>query len=161
MQWAHLFHQASGRSGPTAEVVAPPPANNDMMALLMASLIPVISGLSQKQSHSASPRRYASSSKQPPTPKGPCYVFRTLNRNQPKLWTPRHLHEVQTPRHDQPEFQSPKHAQLELQALASPPSVPAPGFELRACLRDFVEIKGVDMTQFKIPLCTEEYTPDQ
>ena len=23
-----------------------------------------------------------------------------------------------------------------------------------------MEIKGVDMTQFKIPLCTEEYTPD-
>ena len=35
-----------GHSGPTAEAVAPPPANNDMMALLMASLIPVISGLS-------------------------------------------------------------------------------------------------------------------
>jgi hypothetical protein len=37
--------------------------------------------------------------------------------------------------------------------------IPAPGYELHVCLRDFAEHEGVDMTEFETPLSMEEYTP--
>jgi len=116
-----------------------------MMALVMASLIPVLGGLSRKQSRSESPSQYLS-----PPPKHARFEFQTPIRNQPNFQTPkRPRHEFQTPR--QPEFQ---------QSPASPVSVPAPGFELRVCLREFAELEAVDMTPFEIALQVEDFTPD-
>ena len=123
----------------------PAPANNDMMTLVMASLIPVLGGLSRKRSRSESPSRYSS-----PLSKGAHFEFQTPICNQPNFQTPKRPHrEFQTPR--RPAFQQPP---------ASPVSIPAPGFELRACLRDFAELEAVDMTPFEIALCAEDFTPD-
>ena len=38
--------------------------------------------------------------------------------------------------------------------------VPAPGFELRACLHDFAELESVDITSFEVALCIEDFTPN-
>ena len=46
------------------------------------------------------------------------------------------------------------------QPPAFPVSIPAPGFELRACLWDFAELDTVDMTPFEIVLRAEDFTPD-
>jgi len=116
-----------------------------MMALVMASLIPVLGGLSCKQSHSESPSQYLS-----PPPKHAHFEFQTPIRNQPNFQTLKHPHhEFQTPR--RPEFQQPP---------ASPVSVPAPGFELQVCLWEFAELEAVDMTLFEIALQAEDFTPD-
>jgi hypothetical protein len=48
----------------------------------------------------------------------------------------------------------------------TPPAVPASsplperGLELRACLRDFAELEGIDLTSFEIQLRMEDYSPD-
>ena len=118
------------------------------MALLMASLIPVIGGLSRKRSrsHSESPRRYASTSHiQHSTPKRMRVELRTPKNIQSELYSPNPLRSHQ----DQ---QTPSHSH--------PSSVPAPGFELRACLRDFAELEGVDMAMFESALQSEDYAPD-
>ena len=123
----------------------PTPGNNDMMTLVMASLIPVLGGLSRKRSRSESPGRYSS-----PLPKRGRFEFLTPIHNQPNLQTPkRPRREFQTP--SRPVFQQPP---------PSPVSIPAPGFELRACLREFAELEAVDMTPFEIALRTEDFTPD-
>ncbi|EDR00505.1 uncharacterized protein LACBIDRAFT_334128 [Laccaria bicolor S238N-H82] len=110
------------------------PGNNDMMTLVMASLIPVLGGLSHKRSRSESPGRYS-----PPLPKRSRFEFQTPICNQPNVLTPKcPCREFQTPR--PLEFHQPP---------ASPVSVPAPGFELRVCLREFAELEAVDMTPFE------------
>lgn len=37
--------------------------------------------------------------------------------------------------------------------------VPAPGFELRACLREFAVAEGIDMLPYESSLTSEEFTP--
>ena len=59
---------------------------------------------------------------------------------------------------------SPKHVGISsplhpVHSSLSAVMLPAPGFELRVCLRDFARLEGVDMTEFEIPLSMEEYTP--
>lgn len=46
--------------------------------------------------------------------------------------------------------------------MAVPPPSPMPniGFELRACLSDFAETKGIDMTGCEDALSVLEFTPD-
>ncbi|EDR02066.1 uncharacterized protein LACBIDRAFT_332670 [Laccaria bicolor S238N-H82] len=124
--------RARGRSGAGTMSTLPAPANNDMMTLVMASLIPVLGGLSRKRSHSESPSRYSS-----PLSKGARFEF----------------HQFATSPISKPQS-----------ALAQPPaspiSIPAPGFELRACLWEFAELEAVDMTPFEIALRAEDFTPD-
>lgn len=137
--------RARGHSGASTASTAFAPANNDMMTLVMASLIPVLGGLSRKRPRSESPGRYS-----PPLPKRPHSDLQTPIRNQPN---------VQTPKHPRREFQTPKRLAFQ-QPPASPVSIPAPGFELRVCLRDFAELEAVNMTPFEIALHEEDFTPD-
>ena len=137
--WAH------GHSGAGMALAIPTPGNNDMMTLVMASLIPVLGSLSRKRSHSESPGQYSS-----PLPKHGHFEFLTPICNQPNLQTPKcPHHEFQTP--SQPVFQQPP---------ASPISIPAPGFELQVCLQEFAELEAADMTPFEITLCAEDFTPN-
>ena len=47
-----------------------------------------------------------------------------------------------------------------MRAVAPLPPLPLPGTELNACLRDFHELKGVDLTSSEAPLLALELTPD-
>ena len=137
-----------GKAGSSAAAQSSTPTGNDMMTLLMESLIPVIGGLSRKRSHShsESPRQHASTSH--------------IQHSTPK----RVRLELQTPKHIQSELDSPKppcsHQYQQPPSHGPSPSVPAPGFELHACLRDFSELEGVDMAMFESALQAEDYTPD-
>ncbi|KAF8804697.1 hypothetical protein BYT27DRAFT_7107079 [Phlegmacium glaucopus] len=154
--------RARGRAGPFAgpdlSLATPPSVNNDAMTLVMASLIPILGGLSRKRSHSDSdsPRRHASSSRQKlQSPKRLCYGFRDSPSN--PFQTPSQTsHNVQDPLHDSTSHHNNLHSPIS----SMPKLVPAPGFELRACLRAFAELDGVDITPFEIALRLEDFTPD-
>jgi hypothetical protein len=128
------------------------------MTLVMASLIPILGGLSRKRSYSISPRKHdhlpkvVSSSQSIQTPKRPRYTPHTPTRNATQVATPKRMHSDQQRTDQIASHQSP--------TAPTPASIPAPGFELRACLRDFSEQENIDLMQFASALHAEDFTPD-
>lgn len=53
---------------------------------------------------------------------------------------------------------TPKRIRIAVPSTDSP--LPEPELELRACLRDFAELEGIDWTPFEMELRMEDYTPD-
>ena len=45
-------------------------------------------------------------------------------------------------------------------AVTTDSPLPEKGLELRACLRDFAKLEGIDFTSYEIPLRMEDYSPD-
>ena len=56
---------------------------------------------------------------------------------------------------------TPKRAKTNSTSIPTTSSpLPERGLELRACLRDFAELEGIDFTAYEIPLRMEDYSPD-
>jgi hypothetical protein len=129
------------------------------MAVIVASLIPLLGGLSQKRQYSESPSSDRSHKRlrfESPRSSTSQNLMTPKRSHHYVPLTPKRLHHGFSTSPLSAETSSP------LRAIHSPQPVamvPAPGFELRVCLRDFAEAEGVDMTKFEIPLSMEEYTP--
>jgi len=127
------------------------------MAVIVASLIPLIGGLSHKRQHSESPpqslshKRPRSASPHASTSQNAMTLIRG-----PRDFVPSTPKRIRHGFNTSPPRTSPLHS---IHSSTPVVMVPAPGFELRVCLRDFAELEGVDMTKFEMPLSMEEYTP--
>ena len=137
--------------------------SNDLMTVIIASLIPLLGGLSQKQQYSEPPSSdWSYKHLHFESPHSSPHSSTSQNLMTPKRshhyvpLTPKCLHHGFSTSPLSTGISSPPYA------IYSPllvVMVPAPGFELCVCLHDFAEAEGVDMTKFKIPLSMEEYTP--
>lgn len=143
----------------TAPAAAPVNPGNDLMAIIIASLIPLLGGLSHKQQHSEPPVQGCShkhlycesprslTSKNPMTPQRSRHLFPS---------TPKHIHHSFDTSPQPTGISSPPHA---IHSPVPVALVPAPGLELHVCLHDFAAAETIDMTEFRVPLSMEEYTP--
>ena len=64
--------------------------------------------------------------------------------------------ESQSPTRPLPGPSTPKRKKV----ITAESPLPEKGLELRACLRDFAELEGIDFTSYEIPLHMKDYSPD-